>query len=104
MPVGKLKGSDTVKYLDKRTKQGANDNTIDYELAVLEMRQAASTLGRALVSIKGETSEDVAFIPNLRRSDNEFFNLILVEHGAYDIQPAEIKRIISEARFLAHRI
>jgi integrase len=33
-PAG-LKGSDTVKYRDRRTKQGANDNTIDYELAVL---------------------------------------------------------------------
>ena len=35
IPVGKLKGSDTVKYRDKRTKQKANDNTVDYELAVL---------------------------------------------------------------------
>jgi len=76
----------------------------DYELAVMEMRKAACTLGRALVAINGDAIEDVAFIPNLRRSDNEFFNLILVEHGAYDIQPAEINRIISEARFLAHRI
>jgi hypothetical protein len=76
----------------------------DYELAVLEMRQAASTLGRAMVSMKGQTTEDVAFIPNLRVSEQEFFTLVLVEHGAYDIQPAEINRIISEAQFLAHRI
>jgi len=76
----------------------------EYELAVMEMRQATCTLGRALVAIKGEAIEDVAFIPNLKRSDNDFFNLILVEHGAYDIQPAEINRIISEAKFLAHRI
>ncbi len=76
----------------------------DYELAVMEMRQATCTLGRALVAIKGDEIEDVAFIPNLRICDNEFFNQILVEHGAYDIQPAEINRIISEARFLAHRI
>ena len=76
----------------------------DYELAVLEMRQAASTLGRAMVAMKGQTTEDVAFIPNLRVSEQEFFTLVLVEHGAYDIQPAEINRIISEAQFLAHRI
>ena len=76
----------------------------DYELAVMEMRQAACTLGRTLVAITGDAVEDVAFIPNLRRCDNEFFNLILVEHGAYDIQPAEINRIINEAKFLAHRI
>jgi hypothetical protein len=76
----------------------------DYELAVLEMRQATCTLGRVLVALKGETTEDVAFIPSLRRSENEFFTLILVEHGAYDIQPGEINRIINEARFLARRI
>lgn len=76
----------------------------DYELAVLEMHQAASTLGRAMVAMKGQTTKDVAFIPNLRVSEPEFFTLVLVEHGAYDIQPAEINRIISEAQFLAHRI
>jgi len=38
MSAGGLKGSDTVKYRDKRIQQGANDNTVDYELAVL--RQA----------------------------------------------------------------
>ncbi len=76
----------------------------DYELAVLEMRQAACTLGRAMVAMKGQTTEDVAFIPNLRVSEQEFFTLVLVEHGAYDIQPAEINRIISETQFLAHRI
>ena len=76
----------------------------DYELAVLEMRQAASTLGRSMVAMKGQTTEDVAFIPNLRVSEQEFFTLVLVEHGAYDIQPTEINRIISEAQFLARRI
>jgi predicted nucleotidyltransferase len=76
----------------------------DYELAVLEMHQATCDLGRAMVAIKGETTEDVAFIPNLRKNENDYFSLILVEHGAYDIQPAEIKRIINEARYLAHRI
>ncbi len=35
MPAAGLKGSDTVKYRDKRTKQGAHDSTIDYELSVL---------------------------------------------------------------------
>ena len=76
----------------------------DYELAVLEMRQSTCTLGRALVAIKGQTTEDVAFIPNLRRIENDFFTLILVEHGAYDLQPAEISRIIDEAKYLVHRI
>ena len=35
MPVARLKATDTVKYREKRKKQKANDNTIDYELAVL---------------------------------------------------------------------
>lgn len=76
----------------------------DYEHAILEMHQATCSLGRAMVALKGEITEDVAFIPNLRKSEYEFFTQILVEHGAYDIQPAEISRIISEAKFLAHRI
>ena len=90
----------------QREHHGANGLTYsgDYELAVLEMRQATCTLGRAMVAIEGETTEDVAFIPNLRKSEPDFFSLILVEHGAYDIQPGEIKRMINEARFLAHRI
>ncbi|MBE0526341.1 nucleotidyltransferase domain-containing protein [Candidatus Thorarchaeota archaeon] len=76
----------------------------DYEHAVLEMHQATCSLGRAMVALRGELTEDVAFIPNLRKNEYDFFTQILVEHGAYDIQPAEISRIISEAKFLAHRI
>jgi len=75
----------------------------DYELAVLEMRQATCTLGRAMVVLRGGSSDD-DFIKRLREYNDEFFNQILVEHGAYDIQPAEITRIISEAEFIAHRI
>ena len=90
----------------QRQHHGARSLTYagDYELAVLEMRQATCSLGRAMVASMGQNTVDVAFIPSLRISDQEFFKLILVEHGAYDIQPAEINRIISEAQFLAHRI
>lgn len=35
MSAHKLKGSDTVKYRDKRIKQVANDNTVDLELSIL---------------------------------------------------------------------
>ncbi len=76
----------------------------DYELAVLEMRQAICTLGRAIVILKGGTSQNGEFIKSLREYNDDFFNQILVEHGAYDIQPTEISRIISEAEFIAHRI
>ena len=76
----------------------------DYELAALEMREAASMLGKAMVVLRGESSpEKTGFIASLRESEAEFFNQILVEYGAYDIQPAEISRIINEVEFLAHR-
>jgi len=90
----------------QREHHGARSLTYagDYELAVLDMRQSTCTLGRAMVAAMGQNTEDVAFIPMLRISDQEFFKLVLVEHGAYDIQPAEINRIISEAQYLAHRI
>lgn len=90
----------------QREHHGARSLTYagDYELAVLEMREATCTLGRSMVAAMGQNTEDVAFIPMLRISDQEFFKQILVEHGAYDIQPAEINRIISEAQYLAHRI
>lgn len=76
----------------------------DYELAVLEMRQAACTLGKVMVNIRGGSDQEGAFITGLREYNDEFYNQILVEHGAYDIQPAEIRRIISESEFIAHRI
>jgi predicted nucleotidyltransferase len=77
----------------------------DYELAALEMREAASTLGKSMVVLKGEgRQEKTGFIARLRDSEGEFFNQILVEYGAYDIQPAEIYRIINEVQFLTHRI
>jgi len=75
----------------------------DYELAALEMREAICALGKVMVIIKGrESSEETGFMAALRDSEPEFFNQILVEHGAYDIQPAEIGRIINEVQFLAH--
>ncbi|MBN2229338.1 MAG: nucleotidyltransferase domain-containing protein [Candidatus Thorarchaeota archaeon] len=77
----------------------------DYELAVLEMREATSTLGKAIVALKGDTiSDDTDFIGRLRDTEETFFHDILVEHGAYDIQPSEISRIINEVEFLIRRV
>ena len=90
----------------QREHHGARSLTYadDYELAVLEMRQSTCSLGRSMVAAMGQNTEDFAFIPMLRISDQEFFKQVLVEYGAYDIQPAEINRIISEAQYLAHQI
>ncbi|MFW9868294.1 MAG: nucleotidyltransferase domain-containing protein [Candidatus Thorarchaeota archaeon] len=77
----------------------------DYELAVLEMRHAACSLGRALITLKEFSSfVDGAFMDQLSESEPVFYEEILVEHGAYDILPKEIMRIISEARFIAQRL
>ena len=77
----------------------------DYELAVLEMRQAACSLGRALITLKEFSSfVDGAFMDQLSESEPVFYEEILVEHGAYDILPKEIVRIISEAQFISQRI
>jgi predicted nucleotidyltransferase len=77
----------------------------DYELAMLEMRQAAVSLGRALVTLHGKIpDQEGAFIKTLRDSEGQFYKEILLEHGAYDIQLPEIKRIVAEAQFIAHRI
>jgi hypothetical protein len=76
----------------------------DYELAVLEMRQAACSLGRALITLKEFSSfVDGAFMDQLGESEPVFYEEILVEHGAYDIIPKEIIRIISETEFIAQR-
>ena len=77
----------------------------DYELAVLEMRQAARSLGRALITLKEFSSlVDGVFMDQLSETEPGFYEEILVEHGAYDILPKEVVRIIGEAQFIAQRI
>lgn len=76
----------------------------DYELAVLEMRQAICTLGRGIVILRGGSDDEGTFIASLKKYNDEFFKQIFVEYGAYDIQPAEIRRIINEAEYIARRI
>ena len=77
----------------------------DYELAVLEMRQAACSLGRTLITLKEFSSiVDDVFMDQLSETEPGFYEEILVEHGAYDILPKEITRIIGEAQFIAQRL
>lgn len=76
----------------------------DFELAVLEMRQAACSLGRALITLKEFSSfVDGAFMDQIGETEPVFYEEILMEHGAYDILPKEITRIISETEFIAQR-
>jgi predicted nucleotidyltransferase len=77
----------------------------DYELAVLEMRQAACSLGKTLITLKEFSSiVDGVFMDQLSETEPGFYEEILVEHGAYDILPKEIMRIIGEAQFIAQRL
>ena len=77
----------------------------DYELAVLEMRQAACSLGRTLITLKEFSGiVDGVFMDQLSDIEPGFYEEILVEHGAYDILPKEINRIIGEAQFIAQRL
>jgi len=77
----------------------------DYDLAVLEMRQAACSLGRALITLKEFSSfVDGSFMDQLSEREPVFYEEILIEHGAYDILQKEIIRIIGEAQFIAQRI
>ena len=77
----------------------------DYELAVLEMRQAACSLGRTLITLKEFSSlVDGAFMDQLSETESGFYEEILVEHGAYDILPKEVVRIVGEAQFIAQRL
>ncbi len=77
----------------------------DYELAVLEMRQTACSLGKALVTLRDwKYLESAEFLATLEETDPKFYAEVLLEHGAYDILLPEIKRIIGEARFIAQRL
>ncbi|MHA1960850.1 MAG: nucleotidyltransferase domain-containing protein [Candidatus Thorarchaeota archaeon] len=91
----------------QRHYYGAMRLTIDseYELAVLEMRQTLSLLGRALVETAGHrpTSEASA-LSYIKEQEPEFYEKVLVEHGAFDLLPRAVKRGIGEARFITQRI
>jgi predicted nucleotidyltransferase len=63
------------------------------------------SLGRTLITLKEFSSlVDGAFMDRLSETEPGFYEEILVEHGAYDILPKEITRIIGEAQFLAQRL
>ena len=77
----------------------------DYEMAILEMRQAACSLGRTLITLKEFSSiVDGVFMDQISEIEPGFYEEILVEHGAYDILPKEIMRIVGEAQFIAQRL
>ncbi|UCE09895.1 MAG: nucleotidyltransferase domain-containing protein [Candidatus Thorarchaeota archaeon] len=91
----------------QRHYYGAMRLTIDseYELAVLEMRQTLSLLGRTLAETAGHRpSSDASAMSYIKQQEPEFYEKVLVEHGAFDLLPKAVKRGIGEARFIAQRV
>ncbi len=77
----------------------------EYELAVLEMRRSISMIGRAFLALGGNPlQKDESLISRVREEEPVFYEKIMLEYGDYDLQPAGVKRGISEASFLAKRL
>ena len=91
----------------QRSYHTVNELTIegDYELAVLEMRRAIHTLGRALLAMDGIISHNLAhLVDDLRENESDYYAEIFEEYGAFDFQIKGITRSIGEARFIAQRL
>jgi hypothetical protein len=77
----------------------------DYELAVLEMRQAVDNIGRVLLAIAGKFEVDqTSFVQELKENEPVFYENILVRYGAFEFTTKGVQRSIGEARFIAQRL
>ncbi len=77
----------------------------DYELAVLEMRQAVDNIGRVLLAIAGKFEVDqTSFVQELKENEPVFYENILVRYGAFEFTTKAVQRSIGEARFIAQRL
>jgi predicted nucleotidyltransferase len=77
----------------------------DFELAIFEIRQAVDRLGEVLLALEGRPNVDPAMlIDDLREYQREYYEMVLIQHGAFDFQPKAIKRALGEAQFIAQRV
>ncbi len=91
----------------QRYYHGAETLTLngEFELAVLEMRRSITMMGRALLALADNPiQKDESLTKKIEEFEPDFYNQILMEYGAYDLQPKAVKRGIGEARFIAQRI
>jgi hypothetical protein len=76
----------------------------DFELAVFEIRQAVDSLGAVLLALEGRPNVDPSkLIDDLREYQREYYEMLFIQHGAFDFQPKAIKRALGEAQFIAQR-
>ena len=77
----------------------------DFELAVFELRQAVDYLGAVLLALEGRPNVDPSMlVDDLREYQREYYEMFLIQHGAFDFQPKAIKRALGEAQFIAQRV
>jgi predicted nucleotidyltransferase len=91
----------------QREYHGAMNCTLagDYELAVLEMRRAVDSIGRALMALAGKFEVDqTSFVQELKENEPVFYENILVHYGAFEFTMKGVQRSIGEAQFIAQRL
>ena len=91
----------------QRYYNGAETLTLngEYELAVIEIRRAITMLGTALLFLQdAPLQKGECFTSKLQEIEPEFYQQILLEHGAYDMPSKAVGRGIGEARFMAQRL
>jgi predicted nucleotidyltransferase len=77
----------------------------DFELAVFEIRQAVDSLGAVLLALEGRPNVDTSMLlDDLREYQREYYEMVLIQYGAFDFQPKGIKRALGEAQFIAQRV
>ncbi|MHA1902799.1 MAG: nucleotidyltransferase domain-containing protein [Candidatus Thorarchaeota archaeon] len=77
----------------------------EYELAIIDTRRAVELLGMSLLALGGNpVQEDENVVNTIRDYESEFYEQVLVEYGAFDLQPKAISRGIGEAMFVAQRL
>ncbi|MHA1881491.1 MAG: nucleotidyltransferase domain-containing protein [Candidatus Thorarchaeota archaeon] len=91
----------------QRFYKGAETLTLngEYELAVIQIRKAITMLGLAFLALQDAPLQKGEYITiKLHELEPEFYEQILLEHGAYDMPSKAVGRGIGEARFMAQRL
>lgn len=90
----------------QRNYYGAQTLTLngDYELAVLEMRRSITMIGLALLTLEGAYAAGDSVMRNLREYEQDFYEQVMLEYGAFDLLPTGVQRGIAEAKFIAERL
>ncbi len=91
----------------QRYYKGAETLTLngEFELAVIQIRRAITMIGTALLALQDASlQKGEYFTIKLQELEPEFYQQILLGHGAYDMPSKAVGRGIGEARFIAQRL